>query len=142
VKDTCARREPPAWEDVGKASPTLGPFGLRLNRREQLIEVDAMEHLRPDAVNNCEGYLGSVLSRIGMHAEGSFAKGRVNNLHDGFRDRANVGVLGHDCGEGFLDLLAITFIWPGFVFGEAVLVREHAGMREVVRAFRETRPAR
>ena len=46
---------------------------------------------------------------------------------------APVGVLGRDCGEGFLDLLAIAFI-AGFVFGEAVLVRWHAGMSTVRKA--------
>ncbi len=93
-----------------------------------------MKHLRPDAVNNCEGHLGSVL--VGsICGEGSFAEGRINNLDYGFRETApTVGVLGRDCGEGFLDLLGIAFIWHGFVFGEAVLVRWHAGMSTVRKA--------
>ena len=52
-----------------------------------------------------------------MHGEGSFAEGRINNLDYGFRETApTVGVPGRDCGQGFLDLLNIAFIWPGFVF--------------------------
>jgi hypothetical protein len=35
-----------------------------------------------------------------MHAERAPAEGRIDNLHNGFRDRANVGVVGHDCREG------------------------------------------
>jgi hypothetical protein len=50
-----------------------------------------------------------------MHAEGSFAEGRTNNLDYGFRDRQQSASPGRDCGEGFLDLLAIAFKWPGFV---------------------------
>ena len=62
-----------------------------------------------------------------MHGEGSFAEGRINNLDYGFRETApTVGVPGRDCGQGFLDLLNIAFIWPGFLFCEAVLVRWHA----------------
>src|SRR5437879_5579426 len=82
------------------------------NRPEQLIEAHAMEHLRPNPVDDSEGYLGPVLGRINMYAERPLAERSIYNLDDGCRDGANVGVLGHDSGEGLLDFLFITFIWP------------------------------
>jgi hypothetical protein len=89
------------------AADVFDPDGY--HRREQLIEADAMQHLRPNAIDDPERYLGSVLRRIDMQTEGSFAERRFNNLHDGFRDRANISILRHESGECLLDFLAITF---------------------------------
>ena len=74
-----------------------------------------MEHLRPNAVDDSEGYLGSVLRRIDVHSKRALAKWRIDNLRDGFSNGANVGVVGHDSGEGLLDFLAIPFIRSCFV---------------------------
>src|SRR3982074_2794461 len=109
-------------------------LGLSLNRGEQLIELDPVEHLRSNAVDDSEGYLGSVLRRIDVHTKRALAKGRVDNLRDGFRNRANVGVVGHDSGEGLLDFLAVAFIRPCFVLCKTLFVGGPAGMREVVGA--------
>src|SRR5713101_9176913 len=104
------------------------------NRPEQRIEANTMEHLRPNAIDHPECHLGPVLGRINMYAERPLAERCIYNLDDGCRDSVKVRVLGHDSGEGVLNLLAITFIWPCLVFGEASLVGRHAGMREVVGA--------
>ena len=96
-----------------------------------------MEHLRPNAIDDSEGYLGSILRGVDMYAKRALAEGRIDNLDDGFRDSANVGVVGHDGGEGLLDSLAITFIWSRFVLRQARLIGRRPGMREVVGAFGE-----
>jgi hypothetical protein len=101
-----------------------------------------MEHLRPNAIDYPKCYLGSVLGGIDVSAKRALAEWRIHNLYDGFRDQANVGVVGHDGGEGLLDFLAITFIGSCFVLGEAGLVGRHAGMREVVGALGEPPLAR
>ena len=64
-------------------------LALCLNRGEQLIEPDPVEHLRPNAVDDSEGYLGSVLRRIDVHPKRALAEWRIDNLRDGFRNRAN-----------------------------------------------------
>src|SRR5216684_5976317 len=55
---------------------------LCLNRGEQLIEPNPVEHLRPNAVDDSEGYLGSVLRRIDVHAKRALAKWRIDNLRN------------------------------------------------------------
>jgi hypothetical protein len=96
-----------------------------------------MQHLRSHAIDDPERHLCSILRRINVRAERPLAERRIDDLHDGFGNRAHIGVLGHDSGEGLLNSLAITFIRPCFVFGEAGLVGRHAGMREMVRALRK-----
>jgi hypothetical protein len=49
-------------------------LGLGLNQGEQLIERDPVEHVRPNAVDDSKGYLGSVLRRIDVHAKRALAK--------------------------------------------------------------------
>src|SRR5260370_28432471 len=100
--------------------PPIPMLGLCLNRGEQLIEPDPVEHLRPNAVDDSEGYLGSVLRRIDVHAKRAFAKWRIDNLRDGLRNRTNLGVIGHDSGEGLLDFLAIAFIMSCFVLRQTL----------------------
>ena len=85
-----------------------------------------MEHLRPNAVDDSEGDLGPMMGRIDVHTKRSLDERRINNLHDGFSNRPNVGVLGHDGGEGLLDFLCMTFIWPRFLLGHECLVGGHS----------------
>ena len=94
-----------------------------------------MKHLRPNAIDYPERYLGSVLGRINVHAKRALAEWRIHNLDDGFRDSANVGVVGHDSGERLLNFLTVTFIGSCFVLRFSLLGGGHAGMREVVGAF-------
>ena len=88
---------------TGKATPTLGLFWLPLNRREHLIKANPMKHLHPDAVNNCEGHLGSVLVGSICTGKGRLPKGASTTLTMASATAPTVGVLGRDCGEGFLD---------------------------------------
>ena len=85
-------------------------LGLCLNRGEQFIELDPVEHLRPNAVDDSEGYLGSVLRRIDVHTKRPLPERQIHNPDGRFRDSLNVGGLGHDSGEGLLNFPAITFI--------------------------------
>ena len=71
-----------------------------------------MEHLCSKTINHRERDLGPVLRRIDMNTEGSLAEWRINDLHDCRRNRANIGVIGYDGRERFLDFLAIAFMWP------------------------------
>jgi hypothetical protein len=54
--------------------PPSSTLGLGLNRSEQLIEPDPVEDLRPNAVDDSKGYLGSVLRRINVHAKRELTK--------------------------------------------------------------------
>jgi hypothetical protein len=57
--------------------PPIPVLGLCLNRGEQLIELNPMEHLRPNAVDGSEGHLGSVLRRIDVHPKRALAEGAL-----------------------------------------------------------------
>jgi hypothetical protein len=113
---------------------TIPVLGLCFNRVKQLIEMDPVEHLSPNAVDHSEGHLGSVLRRIDVHPKRALAEWRIDNLHDGFRNRANVSIVGHDRGEGLLDFLTVAFIRSCFVLRQTRFVGRHAGMGEVVGA--------
>ena len=91
-----------------------------------------MEHLRSETIDHGESNLGSVLRRIDMNAEGPLSKRRINDLNDGCSDRAHIGVIGYDGCEGFLNLLAITFIWPCLVLGQAASPSANGTLATVV----------
>ena len=82
---------------------------------EQLIEPDPVKHLRAKSVDDSKGDLGPILRRIDMHAKRALAEWRVDYLNDGLRDRADIGVVGHDSSESLLDSLAVTFIGSFFI---------------------------
>jgi hypothetical protein len=54
--------------------PPISTLRLGLNRSKQLIERDPVEDLRPNAVDDSKGYLGSVLRRINVDAKRSLPK--------------------------------------------------------------------
>jgi len=91
---------------------------------------EVVQHLRPNPVDDSEGYLGSVLSRIDVHAKRALGKWCIDKLRDGFRDGAHVGAIGYDSGKGLLDFLVIAFIGSCFVLPKTLFVGGHAGMRE------------
>jgi hypothetical protein len=97
-----------------------------------LIQTHAVQHLVPNSIHHPEHHVGSVVRWIDMHSKRSFAERSIDNLRDGFRNRPNIGIVGHDSGESLLDFLAIAFIKSCFVLRQTLFVGGSAGMREVV----------
>ena len=96
-----------------------------------------MEHLCAKTIENGESDVGPILGRIDVHPEGSPSKLSIDDLHDGFRDQAGVGVRGDDSGECFLYLLAESCIWAVLIFCNPRFVGWMTCVRKVISAFRE-----
>jgi hypothetical protein len=57
-------------------------------RCEQITKPYPTQKLGPNTIGDCIDYLTTILSRVDVHAERSFAKWHVDNLDDGVSDTA------------------------------------------------------
>src|SRR5882724_4699793 len=84
----------------------LVAFNRRCCGLEQVLQTHSTQKLCPNAVRNAIDNLSTVLRRVNMHAEGTFAERQVNDLNDGFRDGGYIRICWHRCGESLADFIS------------------------------------
>ena len=105
-------------------------------RREQILEADAPEHLRADAIGDTVDDFRAILRRIDMDPERPLAKRHVDHLDDRIRDRRDIRVGGLERRKPLQGLVREARVGPVVVFGGARRVGGRAGMGEVIGALR------
>ncbi|HEX2013598.1 MAG TPA: hypothetical protein VLA68_00080 [Nitrososphaera sp.] len=64
------------------------------------------QKFRLNTIGDCVDYLTTILSRVNMYPESSFAKWHVDNFYDGVSDGIDICIRWHKWGKAHLDLIS------------------------------------
>jgi hypothetical protein len=73
---------------------------------EEITKAYTTQKFGPKTIGDCVDYLTTILSRVNMYPERSFAKWHVHNFYDGVSDGTDTRIRWHTCGNADLDLIS------------------------------------
>src|SRR6266481_2207444 len=104
----------------------------KLPRRENVRQTDSAQQLRTNPVTHHVYDLGSILCRIDVHTERTFAERSIHNLHDCFPDRGDIRVRRNNRGKALHHIVREVFVRSVVILSDTLSIGRPAGVSEMV----------